>query len=528
MITRMFLFLAAALPVVAQGQGTPTFSGEIAPIIYDNCGVCHRPGEIGPMPLTSYQEVKNWGAMVKYVTSIRYMPPWKADRNYSSFLGERYLTEEEIQLIADWVDGGMPQGNPAEEPAFPQFPDGSQVGEPDLVLSFSESYTHQGDNRDQYQIFVLPTGLEEDKVLKSIELRPGNTRIVHHALFGLDTMGRARDRDAQTPEYGYEGFGGFGVPLADNFPGYVPGARPRLYPEGIGQRIYAGSDLLIQMHYAPIPADETDSSTVNLFFAGEDEAIDRFVQEHVMLPFGGTLTNGPFVMPAGTVKTFHGRFTVPAKVSLLGIAPHMHLLGQDWLVYAISPEGDTTNLISIPEWDFNWQGVYFFKRFVVLEPGTVVHAYATYDNTADNPLNPNDPPQFVTWGEGTADEMYYLPFLFVPYAPGDEDVVFEEDITTSLEEVQVQAPEHKLYPIFPNPSSSGEITVGFSLAYTTQVSLRLVSMQGQEVRRLLDGVSYAGGHYQEQIPVGGLAAGTYFVQLQTADGRTLSKAYIHR
>lgn len=248
-----------------------TFTEDIASIIYENCTPCHRAGEIGPMPFTTYQEIRDWGPMIEYVTSINYMPPWPPDPNFQEFQGERFLSDGEKQKIADWVSAGMPEGPANAAPPLPQFPTGSQVGTPDLVLSFSQAYLHQGNNVDQYQNFVLPTGLTEDKILKAIELRPGNNKIVHHALFALDTTGQAQLKDAQDPSYGYSGFGGFGVDKVEDYPGYVPGALVVTYPEGLGQPIYANSDLLVQMHYAPVPVDETDSSTVNLFFADPDE-----------------------------------------------------------------------------------------------------------------------------------------------------------------------------------------------------------------------------------------------------------------
>lgn len=519
------LFLLTLGSLSAFGQSI-NFSEHIAPIIYDNCAVCHRAGEIGPMPLTSYEEVSNWGFMVQYVTEIKYMPPWPPDREYSHFLGERGLTDEEIELIAQWVDGGMPQGDPALEPELPDFPTGSQVGEPDLVLSFDQAFVHQGNNQDRYQIFVLPTGLTEDKVVKAVELRPGNKAIVHHALFAVDDTGQGQELDAETPdEYGYLGFGGYGFEVLDDYPGYVPGAKAHYYPQGLGQPMPAGSDLLIQMHYAPVPIDQTDSSTVNLFFAEEDEIIERYVQSYVMLPFFGTLTNGPFIIPANQTRTFHGTFTIPYKISLLGLFPHMHLLGQDWEVFAVHPNGDTTNLISIPEWDFNWQGSYFFDRFVVLEPGTELHAFASYDNTTDNPLNPNNPPKLVSWGEGTADEMFYLPFIFVNYQDGDEEVVIGEDGTiTDWEDIGVREPVTKLYPIYPNPTN-GPAKVGFSLAQTERISVHILDLRGQLVREIVDEDYYPIGEHILEINQAGLPAGTYIVQLH-AGGFTLSEKLV--
>lgn len=501
-----------------------TYNEDIAPIILDNCTICHRTGEIGPMPLTNYEEVRNWGAMIKYVTEIKYMPPWPPNQEYSRFLGERGLADDQIALIAEWVENGMPEGA-GEAPEAPTFPDGSQVGDPDLVLSFAESYTHEGDNTDQYQIFVLPTGLTEDKVIKSIEFRAGNRAIVHHALLAIDNTGEARALDEASEEYGYVGFGGWGVDVLDDYPGYVPGARPNIYPTGVGQMMPAGSDLLIQAHYAPISADQTDSSTVNIFFADEEEEVDRFVSSYVMLPFWGTLVNGPFVIPANETRNFHGVYEVPLKVSLMGIAPHMHLLGKNWLVYAEQPNGDIVNLIDVPEWDFNWQGTYFFDRFQVLEAGAVIHAFAEYDNTTDNPLNPNNPPRLVTWGEGTEDEMYYLPFLYLPYQEGDETYRFGEDGTvTDTEDPILPLAENKLHAIYPNPAS-GAVTTYFTLAETGKVSVEIIDANGRLVQQPIENQLHLRGQYRLELALQDLPAGVYIVQLK-GNGFTLSEKLV--
>ena len=438
------------------------------------------------MELTSYEQVRNWSNMIQYVTEIRYMPPWKPDPNYSRFLGENYLTEQEIELIGQWVDQGAPQGDPNDEPDLPEFPEGSQLGSPDLVVSFSESFEHQGNNQDEYRIFVLPTGLTEDKIVKAVELRAGNRQIVHHALFTYDDTGQARLLDAATPEYGYDGFGGFGINDAfeRQYPGYAPGQRARFFPNGVGQELPAGSDILVQMHYAPVPFSQKDSSTINIFFADADETVDRMVQTYIMVPLGGILQNGPFLIFPNVVKTFHGKITTPVDVSLLSISPHMHLLGQDWTVFSVSPSGDTTNLIRINEWDFNWQGTYTFRKFIKIEAGSEVHAYATYDNTADNPLNPNNPPQLVTWGERTTDEMYYLPISFVEYRQGDEDIEFDEDVLSSAREPEgIKYPPSEFQEIYPNPTT-GELNLRFSLAKAGRIMIDMVDINGKQVQVL--------------------------------------------
>jgi hypothetical protein len=432
------LFLLSAWQFKSFAQ--PTYTKDVAPIIYKHCSSCHRPGEIGPFSLTNFQEVSNWATSIRYVTQNKIMPPWKADPTYSRFMDENYLTDTQIKTIADWVEAGTPLGNPADEPTFPDFPENSLLGEPDLVLTFDRSYTHKGTGTDEYRYFVLPTGLTQNKKIKAIELRPGNTKIVHHALFFSDVSGKAKQYDDQTPEYGFSAdenpdFDVFEVINRDQYPGYVPGQKPRRFPDGIAMDMAAGSDLVIQMHYAPWSVDETDSSTVNIFFAEDSEFIDRTVRDYIMLPFNLTGGANSFFLMPGQIKTFEGVYTVPFDVSLVGIFPHMHYLGKNWEVYIENTDGSKTNLIKINDWDFNWQGGYYFDRYKIAKKGSRIRAFAKYDNTANNPANPSNPPRFVTWGEGTRDEMYYLPLLYVPYKSGDENVVFEDN-TSSVYDIE--------------------------------------------------------------------------------------------
>lgn len=502
-------FLPGLLAVPVSGQ--ITFTKDIAPIIYNNCTQCHRPNEIGPFPMTKYDEIIDWASTIRYVTAIRYMPPWKADPAYSRFLGERFLTQEQIDLIAAWVDQGTPYGNASEEPPLPDFPTGSQIGTPDLVLHMDESYHHYGGNEDEYRVFVLPTGLTEDKQISTVELRPGNRGIVHHALFTYDNTGAAKMMDDQDPGYGYDGFGGFGIDgwWDKMLPGYVPGQKPIEYPEGLGQILPAGSDLLMQVHYGPKPFAETDSSTVNIFF--KKEPVTRQVENFIFVPFAPLITNGPFVINPNSVKTFHCQFTTPVKISVFAIWPHCHLLGREYEVYAISAAGDTTNLIRIPDWDFNWQGSYNFKKFMVLDPGTTIHVYATYDNTVNNPSNPNDPPAFVTWGEKTTDEMLFLPISYVFYQTGDENVVFE-DGTVAVEDPDLRFARHYLAPPVPNPAKE-EVYVNFILEQPDHISLRVLDLRGNVVRTLMSDQWMAGGSHTEKLEMSQWPAGTYFVQM---------------
>lgn len=508
MKTSITLLLLLFLSFLGPAQ-SPTYTKDIAPIIYQHCTSCHRPGEIGPMPFTNYAEVSAWAGMVQYVTETRYMPPWKPDPTYSSVLGENYLNAQEIDLIRQWVMAGAPEGNPADEPPLPVFPTGSVLGQPDLVLRMEETYTHIGGNEDEYRIFVIPTGLTADRDIAAIELRPGNRQIVHHALFSWDTTGQAQVIDINDPGYGYNGFGGFGIQGTANnqYPGYVPGQIPRLYPQGIGQKMYKGSDLLVQMHYAPWPTVTTDSSTINIFF--KKEPAQRYVERFLMVPLPSILVNGPFFLLPEEQKTFHGVIQVPTDVSLLNLAPHCHLLGTDWEIYAVQPTGDTVPLLRIPEWDFNWQGGYLFDRLIKLEAGAEIHALCTYDNTTANPNNPNNPPKFVTWGEKTTDEMYYLPINYVPYQMGDELI----DLTTDALDDLVVWPEDKLYTVFPNPST-GEVNVSFSVGDNQRISIALFDLEGKKLKAIAQDRYYAVGNHTLTFQATDLADGVYVVRLE--------------
>lgn len=524
-----FLFFALLSGILFRAEGqTVTWSEHIAPIIYKHCTGCHRPGEIAPFSLTSYQDAANWAYTIKYVTNIRYMPPWKADTKFGrEYVGENFLTDDQVDLIKNWVDGGMLRGDSTLEPPVPQFPSGSQIGTPDLVLSFAKTHIHPGDGEDEYRYFVIPTGLMEDKDLVALEMRPGNTRVVHHALFWEDLSGSAAAADAATPEYGYIGNGGVGTPggqqnFNNQFPGYVPGQRPYLFSQGIAQKIHAGSDLVIQVHYAPTTADEPDSSTVNLFFASQPAA--RFVKTKIMLPFAGTLENGPFIIPANQTRLFHGTWKIPEHASLLSISPHMHLLGTNWEVFAVTPSGDTINLINIPDWDFNWQGTYPFKKLIPVPANTVIHAFAGYDNTVNNPNNPNNPPKLTAWGEGTSDEMYYLPISYLSYQQGDENIEFT-DGTSSADGPNFVFQKNKLYPVWPNPAS-GQVKIGYTIGQSAKVNLHVFDARGTLVASLLNNrLAFTGEHIQDW-DVTGLLPGLYFIRLDIGTERFVQKLIV--
>ncbi len=523
LIFGLFIFL-----IVPNVKAQVTFSEDIAEIIFNNCTSCHRPGEIAPISFTNYEEIKNWGQTIKHVTQTKYMPPWSPEKSYSSFLGERGLTDEEINKIATWVDNGYALGNGDLIPELPSFPEGSQIGEPDLVLTFEEAFMHEGNNEDNYRVFVLPTNLNEDVEVAGVELRPGNPQIVHHALFAYDTSGEGQQLDNQDPDYGYDGFGGFGINgvFDKQLPGYVPGQRPYLYPESLGKKLPANADLLVQMHYAPSSTNELDSSTVNIFF--KKEPVERQVNDFIMLPFAwsNTVLDKPFILPANQEITFHGTYEIPTKVSILGIAPHSHLLGQHWEVYIEEPDGTITPLINIPKWDFNWQGAYYFDKFKIATAGSKIHAIASYDNTSNNPSNPSNPPKQVSWGEKTTDEMYYLPIQYVFYKDGDEDIVFDDMISnTPLVDLGLDYGDNQLFDPFPNPTNE-IFNINFSLNRTQRVHLTLSDMKGNIHLHNISNKLFTRGKHSVEIDVSNIPVGLHTITLKTDQGFNKSKNII--
>ena len=499
-----------------------TFSEDIAPIIYNNCTTCHRTGEIGPMPLTNYTEVSQWAQTIAYVTEIKYMPPWKPDRDYSTFVGEKGLNDEEIQLIKDWVDNGTPQGDPANEPPLPEFPDGSQLGTPDLVLGMTESYTVAGNNEDDYRVFVLPTSETQDRELAAIEFRPGNTKVVHHALIAFDETGAGAAMDAQTPEYGYFSYGDFGIGIPDFSTGYTPGIQTIRYPQGIGEVLPAGADVLIQVHYAPTPTAESDQSSLNIFFKEANDPIQRPIQLSLVLP--NILPNSwnEFFLQPNQTKSFHGSFPVNQDISLFSIYPHAHLLCRNWEVFAVTPTNDTINLIKIDDWDFNWQGAYTFDRMQKIPAGSTMNVLATYDNTINNPLNPNNPPAFVTWGESTTDEMYIIALNWVPYQEGDELIEIGGELT-NVEDLSIDKVV-KLYNPVPNPVSD-EVRISYYLPASADLNLGLYTLDGKQVKSIRQTAAQMAGNHSTDVNVNDLAVGTYLVVMET-EGKKISQKLV--
>jgi peroxiredoxin len=389
--------------------GAVTYYGDVLPILQNHCQECHRPGEVAPFPLTSYRQAVKWAADIKEYTQRRKMPPWKVVEG-ASMHGERRLTEREIATLAAWVDGGTPAGNPATAPPPRRFVEGWQLGPPDLVLTVDDDFALGAEGPDLYRCFVLPTSLPEDRDVVAVEVRPGNRRVVHHAVLFTDGSGQARKLDvsARGKNQGKDDHGpGYSIPMNLSFlPGFLPeggmggwapGLMIRPLPDGTGMRLRRGVDVIMQLHYHRSGKPETDRTSVGLYFAA------RPAERHMQ----GVAVPGQFLfIPAGAERhRVSGSVWLRQDCQLHAIMPHMHLLGREIKITMTPPGGQPQTLVAVKDWDFNWQETYFFKDLITAKAGTRFDIEGIYDNTAGNPNNPNRPPRPVPFGLQTRDEM---------------------------------------------------------------------------------------------------------------------------
>lgn len=394
---------------------TATWSSDVARIVYKHCTPCHHPGGLAPTSFMSYSEAAMYKFNINYAVSNGIMPPWKANPNYKTYAHQRVLTPAEILAIQQWATNGAPAGNLANAPAPPVYSSSSQLGSVDLSLTFP-SYTVVG-NGDVYRNFVVNTGLTQTKYATALEVIPGNPEIVHHVLVFMDTTNNPINPNNP---------GGTGSLASKLIYGYVPGGQPYFTPPGTGFRLPPNTRIIFQMHYAPGSAGLSDATTFNMKLTTTPQ---REISFQPALNHFTSLTNGPLSISANTTKTFYEQATVPATVTLLAASPHMHLIGRSLTTFATtSTPGDTIRFVDIPQWDFHWQDNYIFPNTVKVPSGATLRARAFYDNTANNPFNPNSPPQNVSAGEGTEDEMMMVFFAYMPYQNGDENLIVDKRI----------------------------------------------------------------------------------------------------
>ncbi len=510
------LFLCCyALSATAQ---TPTWATEVAPIIYNRCATCHRSGGIAPFTLLSYSDAIAHASTIKAEIEAGKMPPWPPDPDYTHLAHERVLTALEKSRILGWLNGGRPRGDVSQEPPAPTFPaHGDLPGTPDLILKIP-TFTSNAAMGDVYRCFVLPTGLTADKYITAFECLPGNRSIVHHVLVYADTTGVSSQRDALDPGPGYTSFGGIGTDSSILLGGWVPGSTPVSYPQGFGTLLPKNAKIVLQIHYPAGTAGQQDSTELHLFFSSSGS-----VRNLMMVPALNHQSNidRPLVIPADSVMEFTEHQAVPINGTLFSILPHMHLIGTQIKSYGVTPTGDTLRFISIPNWDFHWQGSYFFRKAMKIPAGTVLYANATYDNTSNNPFNPSNPPREVRAGESTTDEMMVVFFLITYYQPGDEDIVLDSASLLSVPRLQTYYANVDLLQPYPVPAR-GQLIVKYYLSQPLMGNVSLLDMQGRVVRELQPAQKLSAGYTACPTDVSDLPSGQYVLRLQ-ADGVTRSR-----
>lgn len=385
-----------------------TFAHDIAPILYRQCVSCHRPGGVAPFSLIAYQDAAKRAKLIADVTAKRFMPPWLPSEPH--FLHERKLTAAEIETLARWASEGAPQGNPAATPKPPSFPDGWQLGKPDLEAEVRAPFQIPAEGQDVYQCFVIPNVTPNARYLRAVDVRPGNPKVVHHALLFQDLTGTARKRDTGS---GYPCFGTPGFLPARGLAGWTPGSLPYQTPAGIPETLHAHADLVLQVHYHPSGKPERDQSRVALYFTNEKPS-----RRGMDIPLESHRIDIP---PGDRAYKVTDHFTIPVDVDVIAINPHAHYICKEMYGYAVLPDGSRRTLIRIPNWDFNWQQLYVYATPIRLPADTQVQMEFTYDNSTANPRNPNSPPKRVVFGPGSLDEMAGLHLTVAPVRESDAD-----------------------------------------------------------------------------------------------------------
>jgi len=515
MLQRLLLIAVGITIINTASPQTPVWSTDVAPILYNNCVSCHRTGGAAPFDLTTYQNALTYSNAIASAVGARRMPPWPPDPAYKQLAHERLLSQGEINKIISWVSGGSQQGDPTLAPPPPVFSsNGDLPGTPSLSVQIP-TYTSTALGTDLYQCFVVPSGMLVDKFITAFEAIPGNRGIVHHVLVYADTTGICAQLDANSPGPGYTSFGGVGTNDAMLLGGWVPGTSPIQYPAGFGVELPAGSDIVIQIHYPAGTMGMVDSTKVNFFFSPTSNVRPVYISP-VLNHLTNTLLNGPLMIPANQTKTFVEKFETPAifNYSLLGIAPHMHLIGKNIKAFGVTPSNDTLNLIRINNWNFHWQGFYMFRTIQKIPGGTTLWAVADFDNTANNSFNPNNPPQDVHAGEATTDEMMIVYLIFTYYQPGDENIIIDTHSTTAVLPVNYYDGK-QLLESYPNPATN-ELVVKCYLETKDHVTIDILNIEGKVSKRLYTGWMEA-GYSPLRYSVADLPAGIYQLRMKSSE-----------
>jgi len=413
-----------------------TFHKNVEPILQNRCQGCHRKGDIGPMPLTSYAEARPWAKAIRDAVLQKKMPPWFADPKYGHFDNDRSMSQPEIDTLVKWSDSGAREGDPKDAPRPMQFSETWGIGKPDAIVELPKAFDIPASGTIPYEYIIVPSGFTEDKWVQAVEVHPSNRSVVHHIIAAqhpsranasvrrgeystnpIELEGSAGDRGDQRPQRARSRLSGVEPPMYSNsdlLEVYVPGGRPPILEDGQARLVKAGSDILSQIHYTSTGKPEQDRTRIGFVFAKAPP------KEQVK---AGLVFNQRFTIPAhASDQQIRAQALVKRDVKLFSMLPHMHLRGKDFEFRATYPSGEVEVLLRVPHYDFHWQTNYYLAEPKLLPAGTILECIGHYDNSANNSNNP-DPAKDVHYGPQTWDEMLNG-FLEVVIAPGTgaEDV----------------------------------------------------------------------------------------------------------
>jgi len=383
-------------------SATVTFTKDVAPILQKHCQTCHRPGEAAPFPLLTYEQARPWAASMKRVVREKAMPPWFADPAIGHFANDRSLTAKEISTILAWANSGAPQGDPADMPAPATFVEGWGIPKPDVVFQLPHAFSVPASGMVEYQYVILPTGFTEDKWVQAAEARPTDRSVVHHIIAYIREPGSNYFKGQkpgvffEAPPPKQDDKNDTSALASDFLVGYAPGQNAEILQPGQAKLIKAGSDIVLEVHYTPNGKATTDQARLGIVFSKEPPK-DRVLTLSAV--------NGTFKIPPGDPNyRVDATFDVPREVKLVALHPHMHTRGKDFEYRLVFPTGETQTLLKVPAYNWHWQLWYNLAEPITLPKGTKIECTAHFDNSADNPENP-DPTKTVIWGQQNSDEM---------------------------------------------------------------------------------------------------------------------------
>jgi len=516
----LFSLLTLAIPyaVFAQNTAAPTWASDVQCIIYSHCTSCHNPNGIAPITLLTYDSAVANMTNIKRDVTIKKMPPYLPNTNYQHYTDMRVLTQQEINTLVDWVNAGGPEGDTSNLLPQPVYTTNVVLTHPDLTARIP-NYTVPYTGNDLYRCFILTNPQAVTKFIKTIEVIPGNRNAVHHVLVFEDTASVVVGEDSADPGPGFTNFGGTGSYSSKLIGAWVPGAGADSLPPDMGIELPQGARIIIQVHYPVTAQGLLDSTRVNIQYTATNNVRNVGVDDP--LNFYTDMTDGPLVIPADSIKTFHEEYTVPGvDITLLSVAPHAHLVCTQLKTFAVTPENDTIPLIEIDNWDFHWQGQHTFQRPIKIPAFSKLYGIATYNNTLSNPEVPL-PLQTVYAGESTTNEMMLFFFWYLIYQPGDENIIIDTTshqahfmdctstwVSTGTGIGQIPAPVN--ITAWPNPAQN-------QLNYKSDIDIADITIIDLSGKVLKQSAITAN---EGQIPLPDIATGFYFIRFRNKDGST--------